>query len=53
MAVHELDQKKMCEWIEKKEKEVIKFKYAMSEGDLSDSDASDGNDGHETEIESD
>ena len=43
----------MSEWIEKKRKEVIKFKCAMGEGDLSDSDASDGNDGRETEIESD
>ena len=48
-----LDWKKMSEWIEKKKKEVIKFKYAMGEGDLSDSAASDDNDGHETEIDSD
>ena len=41
----------MSEWIEKKK--VMKFKYAMGEGDLSDSDVSDGNDGHETKIESD
>ena len=47
-----LDWKKMSEWIEKK-KEVIKFKHAMGEGDLSDSAASDDNDGHETEIDSD
>ena len=47
--LHGLDQEKMFEWIEKKE--IIKFKYAMGEGDLSDSDASDDN-GHETEIDS-
>ena len=48
--LHGLDRKKMSEWIEKKKKEVMKFKYAMGKGGLSDSD---GNDGHETEIESD
>ena len=48
-----LDWRKMSEWIEKKKKEVIKFKYAMGEGDLSDSAASDDNDGHDTEIDSD
>ena len=50
--LHGLDRKKMFEWIEKKKKEITKFKYAMGEGDLSDSDASDDNDGHETEIDS-
>ena len=44
-----LDLKKMFEWIAKKKKEITKFKYAMGEGDLSDSDASD--DGYETEID--
>ena len=50
--LHGLDRKKMFEWIEKKKKEITKFKYAMGEGDLSDSDASDDNDGHETETDS-
>ena len=50
--LHGLDRKKMFEWIEKKKKDITKFKYAMGEGDLSDSDASDDNDGHETEIDS-
>ena len=32
--LHGLDWKKMSQWIEKKKKEVMKFKYAMGEGDL-------------------
>ena len=44
--LHGLDRKEMSESIKKK---VMKFKYAMGEGDHSDSDASDGNNGHETE----
>ena len=37
-----LDRKKMREWIERKKNEMVKLKCAVDEGDLSDTDATDG-----------